>query len=233
MKKVLVFGGAFNPPTKAHLDVVRFAVEKMEFDEVLIIPSSTNQQLMWKRKDDDFNYSDKDRIKNCVDIFSTVHKNVRVLTHEIEANSKTSTYKSLTIVRDICPNADIYFLVGDDKIKQITRWVNAEVLLNEFKFLVVSRNGSAYDLINKHASNHLNSFKVLSGYSPLDISSTNVRDAYKRGDSELVMDLVHIEVYKTLYNKDKRYTNDDFLEMFKDMGIDVDESIFSKEDLDE
>ena len=39
MKKALAFFGAFNPPTLAHLDLARYAMEKTGRDTVVFVPS--------------------------------------------------------------------------------------------------------------------------------------------------------------------------------------------------
>lgn len=185
MKKVLVFGGAFNPPTLAHRDVLKYVTSRIDFDNVVVVPSSVSQQSSWKRVSETPFVSDSSRVLMCEQNFNKINSSLVVSSHEIDFGNqgiKTSSYDTLNIVKDMFPEHDIYFLIGDDKIKQITRWVNAKRLLEEFKFLVVSRNGDVGSLIENYAKPHRDSFLEVSGYIPMNISSTQVRESYNKGN---------------------------------------------------
>lgn len=38
MEKIGFFGGSFNPPTNAHLEIAKTALEEMELDKVYFVP---------------------------------------------------------------------------------------------------------------------------------------------------------------------------------------------------
>jgi len=44
MHMVLVFGGSFNPPTKAHLEIVEKLLERYEHARVLLLPVGDDYQ---------------------------------------------------------------------------------------------------------------------------------------------------------------------------------------------
>lgn len=196
MEKVLVFGGAFNPPTISHRDVLKYAIDNMDFDLICVIPSSLDQQKAWKRVSDNPWTENSIREEMCKLNFSDLSDKVTIMTHEMYSDSRTSSYQSLDYIQSLYPKAEVYFLVGDDKVKQIPRWINAENLLTRFKFLVVPRNGDVSELINLHAGEHKSSFVELVGYEPMDISSTKARDSIlsPSKDSGVITDFVINEI---------------------------------------
>ena len=61
MKRVLAFFGAFNPPTVAHLDVARVAMEKTGREGVVYVPSKS--VYIHDEQGKDFAYSDRQRLE--------------------------------------------------------------------------------------------------------------------------------------------------------------------------
>ena len=61
MKRTLAFFGAFNPPTKAHIDLAEFAMNVTGRDDVIFVPSKM-EYIRYEQKKD-FAFSDASRIE--------------------------------------------------------------------------------------------------------------------------------------------------------------------------
>ena len=46
--KIILIGGSFNPPTKAHLELAKLTREQLKAKYVILIPSKTDYLKSWK-----------------------------------------------------------------------------------------------------------------------------------------------------------------------------------------
>ena len=60
MKKNLAFFGAFNPPTVAHLDLAKFALDQTSGEQVVFVPSKA--VYIREEQGKDFAYTDQQRL---------------------------------------------------------------------------------------------------------------------------------------------------------------------------
>ena len=60
MKKALAFFGAFNPPTTAHLELARYALEQTGRETVVFVPSRS--AYIREEQGKDYAYSDRARL---------------------------------------------------------------------------------------------------------------------------------------------------------------------------
>lgn len=63
-ERALVFAGAFNPITIAHLERARYALSYVHYDKVVFVPSKSSYIKNIQEKD--FAYSDKERLEGYV-----------------------------------------------------------------------------------------------------------------------------------------------------------------------
>ena len=92
MKRVLVFFGAFNPPTIAHIDLARFALEKTDREGVIFVPSKS--VYIEGEQGKDFAYSDVRRLA-MLRAAAMSRPWMRVTDWEICADTQPRTYDTL------------------------------------------------------------------------------------------------------------------------------------------
>lgn len=169
----IVFGGAFNPVTNAHIEVYKYVMTKMDADEFIFLPVSnayTKSELA----------SDFHRL-NMLELAVKDYNNISISRLEIEDSDYLGTYQSLIRLSDKY-NTDIAFVVGADNIVNMDRWINVEGILSEFKIIILRRNKIDINkLINedKVLNKHKNSFIIYEDFE-VDISSTIFRDTFNK-----------------------------------------------------
>lgn len=134
---IIVFGGAFNPVTNAHLDVCHFVLGKYPSAKFVFLPVSsayTKSELA----------SNHDRVE-MLKLATNELENVTISPLEISDSDYLGTYQSLIRISDMYQE-DVAFVVGADNLVNMHKWINISGLLSEFKIIVLGR----YDLDIEH-----------------------------------------------------------------------------------
>lgn len=166
MKKVAIFGGAFNPITLGHLRVAKTLIERLPDFEIWLSPtyeSTLNKSML----------DPKHRIEMCKLAVEKFPK-LKVFNYEIHHKLSAGTlafYKKLKSEIKYA-NYDFYFVIGMDQANNINKWVNFIVLINAVKFIIVSREGEKEKSSWYKNSNHI----FIDKEDQWKISSTAVRE---------------------------------------------------------
>ena len=166
---IVVFGGAFNPVTNAHLEVCNFVQKKFPDSTFLYLPVSsayTKSSLA----------SNYDRL-SMLELALHGKKNVVVSQMEMQDSDFLGTYQSLIRLSDAFLE-DIYFVVGADNLIGMEKWINIDGILADFKIIILGRNDLDIEsLINDNnvLKRHASRFIIFKDFS-LDISSTGFRE---------------------------------------------------------
>lgn len=136
MKKLLIFGGTFDPIHNGHIKMLLGAIKKIQPDLSLIIPTK-NPPL----KDSIPTASSKDRVAMINLAIKSIPK-VKICDYEIKAKSNSKSYSYLTIkyLKNIYKNYQLYFLVGMDRLDDFDQWKNYKYILNNVTLVVAGRN---------------------------------------------------------------------------------------------
>lgn len=178
MKKIIVFGGSFNPPTIAHFALAQHMADREDVEKVLFLPVSD----LYKKKELIPAHFREDML------WKVVRDNDQFELSLVEVTSDTllDTVESMRLLKEEYPNNQLCFLLGADNLVALPLWNQGEQLLEEFCLYVIGREGLNISdfiqnnvLLNQHKSNLIydNSFPELT------ISSTHVRDKIKRNES--------------------------------------------------
>jgi nicotinate-nucleotide adenylyltransferase len=186
---VVVFGGAFNPPTLAHKEIYYLIEKKVGFDHFIFLPVSNKYNKSTLIPD---NY----RIDMLSLLINELPKASLSLL-EIDDRNYLGTYESLKRLQAEYSDQEVAFIIGSDNLVKIKRWINADALIKEFKFIVINRNKQdANKIIEKDPdlSACKENFQVIPGFNQY-ISSTAFRDSL---DPSYVPD----EIYQYIMEKD-------------------------------
>ncbi len=198
MKSIVVFGGAFNPVTNAHLQVAEQIVNEYDIDMMLFLPVGNvyvKNELL-------------DAAMRVDMLKATCINNLKfeVSTIEVDASyqdQRLYTIDTLKLLKRQNPGDNIYFLMGTDNLKEVHTWQGAEEIIRDFKIMSISRNGDSVavivesnELLNKYKDNIMEVKEKIRN----DNSSTYVRTLRKRGKS--IRYLVPEEVRKYIEKYD-------------------------------
>lgn len=189
---IAVFGGSFNPPTVAHISLAKQVLEKMnEIEKVIFVPVSTKYNKKGLA-------SDEDRF-NMLKSICDGKENLEVSSLEIESKRQLYTIETLKILKEQYLEADIYFIIGTDNLKELETWHTPDELLNSFKAIVLARGeDNIEDIIenSKFLKKHKSSIIKIVGIEKINISSSLVREKLKLGKpiQNLVPEKIRAEV---------------------------------------
>lgn len=105
---------------------------------------------------------------------------------EINRGGNTYTYETLLQMKSLCPQSEIYFIVGADSLFSMERWVKPEMIFANCTLLAAGRDGaSKEDLLLKKADleKRFNAKIILLDFPQIDISSTVIRENIKNHES--------------------------------------------------
>lgn len=169
-RHILVFGGAFNPPTLAHEAIIRECLALPQFDEVWLMPSGD-------RLDKQISGSDHDRLHMLRLVHEHAfrhHPRLRVSDFELRRPRPTQTFETVAALQQRHPEANFSFVFGRDSYLDMPRWPDGQRLQRELPIIMVT-SGEGPQVA---ASN----VWVLALPAAFDtISSTKARDLVARG----------------------------------------------------
>ena len=176
---LVVFGGAFNPPLNSHFSLAEQILNEYEnVDKIVFVPVNSK-------------YEKKGLIKNehRYNMLKLVcDKNEKFILSDIELKQERQLYtiETLELLQEQYPNNIIYFLLGSDNLKELSKWNSCEKLVTKFKILVLERDIDNIEKIidnDEFLSSHKNSFIKAKENIRSNVSSTFIRDKLKRNKS--------------------------------------------------
>lgn len=180
MSKIVVFGGAFNPPLNSHFSLAQQIVDEYDdVEKIIFMPVNSKYE---KKEQVILNEHRYNMLKMvCDDNIS-----FEVSRIEIDSSRPLYTIETLNILKQQYPEKELIFATGTDNLKEIETWYNAERLLNDFKILILERDEdniddilNANDFLNKNRS----SFIKIKQNIRSNLSSTFAREKIRRGKS--------------------------------------------------
>lgn len=135
--KALAFGGAFNPPTLAHISCAHEALVQTGADKVVFIPSKMSYVLNDQGKDSSF--TDRQRL-DMLDRIAFDKAWMDVYPGEIEQEKQPRTYE--TLKRLLGEGYDeVKLLFGSDKLSELeTGWLHVDEICHEFGIVCMTRS---------------------------------------------------------------------------------------------
>jgi len=195
-EKIGLFGGTFNPIHSGHIKAARVVQRIFTLNKVLFIPS-----FIPPHKESEKIVSPGHRFKM---VELAVEDTNSFIASSIEIEEKGTSYSILTLqkISKIYPVGLFFFILGIDAFLEIDTWKNHKRVLEQCKFVVISRKGYNLEdaksvLDRKYASGMCDlsvpekirknldfSHKIfLLPFDALDISSTEIRGRLRKRQS--------------------------------------------------
>ena len=143
IKKILIFGGSFDPVHKGHIDSCNSAIAKVDPDLTIIIPNKIPPLKSTLHA----SASARDRLNMCKLAFSNMG-NLKISSFELRqaSNAPSYTYKTIQYLLKKYPEAKLYLLVGYDRYCDFNKWKNYKYILNHVTLVLGIRNTNTLDL---------------------------------------------------------------------------------------
>ena len=135
MSRALAFFGAFNPPTAAHVELARFAMERTGAERVVFVPSRS--VYIRDEQGKDFAYTDGQRLV-MLRAAAATRPWMSVTDWETRQERQPRTYETLCHLRDEGTQAAL--LMGSDKLAELEHgWRNVRGIAEEFGIVCLAR----------------------------------------------------------------------------------------------
>ena len=200
--KVGIMGGTFNPIHNGHLILAEHAREYCRLDEILFMPSGNSYM-----KDCEQIPDGETRISMTA---LAIEDNPYFVLSAMEVERKGPTYtcETLAELKKLHPETEYYFIVGTDNLFSIETWWKPEEILACCTLIVAARGAKDESAILNKAEDlkeKYNARIILLPERKFDISSTEIREKIKRGESVryLLPDKVITYIEKNRLYKEK------------------------------
>ncbi|MES2184197.1 MAG: nicotinate-nucleotide adenylyltransferase [Pseudomonadota bacterium] len=136
--RIGIFGGAFDPPHRAHVALARAAVEELRLDHLHVLPTGH----AWHKAH---------VLTPAADRLAMVHiafdgiAGATVDERELHRPGPTYTADTLEELRRQYPGAELYLLLGADQAEALTSWHRWEEVLRFAIISIAGRPGAASD----------------------------------------------------------------------------------------
>lgn len=187
--KIGFFGGAFNPPTIAHYNLAKGAIKNYNLDKIYFVPVNDYYNKM--------ELIDIDKRIDMLKLVCSFGTNMEVLEIEKYIPKKLEAIDIFQIIEKAYINDDIYFLMGEDNYKKMSKWKDYSSL-KKYKYIIFQRKDKEELIINDE------NVLYMKDSENIKVSSSLIRT--KLRNSEDISDLVCIDVGKYILDN-KLYIN--------------------------
>lgn len=186
---VIVFGGSFNPPTIAHLNIVKKLLKTFKGSTVLILPVG-----------DDYKKPELVHFSIRYEMLTLLFKdleNVYISSLESTAHYQGTLYSLNRLSEQY---NDLYFVIGSDHLEGLKQWIKYEELLKTYPFIVMNRKtGLSKEEAEKMFEKQPHCFTYVDFES--EISSSTVRNVLDKREEYLTKEVHDYIIKNHLYQE--------------------------------
>ena len=178
MEKIGLYGGTFAPPHLGHVHAARAFLRAIPVDRLLIMPTFQPPHKAKAAGD-----TPEVRLEMCRAAFGDI-PGVEVSEYEIAKADVSYTVQTLRHLT--AANREIYLLCGTDMFLTLEKWFCAEEIFRLARIVCVSRTADReQEIVETHARYRqlFGQDCILLSEAPLEVSSTQIRDAIREGRS--------------------------------------------------
>lgn len=179
MKKLLIFGGTFNPIHNGHINILKSFIEYINPNKTLLVPTNIPSHKSY-----DYEVSAEDRYNMCVESLTNL-KNIEVSDLEIKRNGKSYTVDTLKQIKKDYKEYDLFFVTGADMFMTLQFWKNPKTILKLCTFCSTPRKNVDMGKLKAQAKYLKKSYNyanfLLLDIELVNISSTQIRNMVKEG----------------------------------------------------
>ena len=169
--KIGIFGGSFDPIHIEHIRLAKAAIVSLGLDKLYIMPAAKPPHKKGKILSPDIH-----RLQMCRLAFEDEPK-IEVSDYEMQNGGTSYTYLTCQHFKRLHENAQLFWLVGTDMLRDFPTWKNPESILNDVTLAVCAR-AEKEGWEEKEIAlfrQKFHSEPVVISYNATDVSSTKIR----------------------------------------------------------
>lgn len=177
IRRLGIFGGSFDPPHTTHRLLAQAALQQLQLDRLLIVP--TGQAWHKRRPLTDARH----RVAMAHLAFDGL-AGVRIDTREVDRDGPSYTIDTLRAMRVEHPDAELFLIIGQDQAQMLPSWREWEQVVALATIAVASRaDGQAQTNFAYQPPKPLQQRFMQLQLPVSDTSATNIRQRAGRGQS--------------------------------------------------
>ncbi len=193
-------GGSFNPPTMAHLKIMQVSLDAVNAESGFFVPVSFPylKRKMVKAGQSHLCLPNDLRLEMLEAMIASDDR-IRIFT-DVMSDPFSDDVGFMKLLREKYPDADIYYVAGDDKLALLDHFAEKSDFFDRFRCILFARDHDR--LMEKvadyeHLAEHVNSFVPVTPPNGIEgISSTRIREHLF--DIDMVSEMLHPEVIPLL-----------------------------------
>ncbi len=168
-KRLLFYGGAFDPPHEGHRKLLEAAIDATDPDITLIVPTGVSPHKQNSRT------SFEHRMQMSRLAFGDLD-GVRVSNTDVH-RGKSYSIRTIKRLHKKYPEAQIYMLIGADMLLSFKRWYRYKRIMSRVILVAGCRNASDEERLREAAGSleKEGAKVILLSFSSFDASSTEIR----------------------------------------------------------
>ena len=169
LKKIGIFGGAFNPVHFGHINLAKSVMDQVELDKLLLIPTKISPH----KNVDLLPYYHRESLLN---IAFKGFSNVEISDIEQHFDGTSYTINTILELKKLYTECDFYLIMGGDMLLYFRKWYRYSDILSECKIIAAARHEREYQKLKEFANELGGSRVKVLKISVIDISSTKIRE---------------------------------------------------------
>lgn len=195
MGKIGILGGTFNPIHNGHIMLADYCKTELGLEKVILIPTYTPPHKSAEGLVDSFH-----RINMCK-IAVSEYDGFEVSDIETKRMGKSYSFETLTSLKELYPNEELYLIVGADMFLTLDKWKNPGVIFSKATIAAVPRDLSDYCELFEFYNSRLKPMGANAVILPkpvLQVSSSYIRANIENPD--IILPLINENVYTYIIN---------------------------------
>lgn len=170
--KIGILGGTFDPVHWGHLFMAEVAREKVGLDCVYFAPANIPPHKKQATA------TAKDRLA-MLELSLAENPFFKIGLWDYERKTPAFTYQTMAELSRKFPDAEIYFIVGGDSLRDFSTWKKPEEIIRHCKVIGIARPEADFSH-SEFIKEHVKDF-ILIDSPPIGISSTEIRNRLQAG----------------------------------------------------
>lgn len=208
MNKVGILGGTFDPVHNGHIFLAKTAMEKCGLSKVIFLPTGNPPHK------NNMVASGEDRL-NLLKKATANMDSFEVLDMEVRRPGITYTVDTLSRLKSLHPDWDIYYIIGTDTLFELDKWKDPKRVFELCTFVCMSRpvdDEAAQIKKAKELKTQYGKEVVVISIMGKDASSTSIRES---GSLNLVPTCIAKDVQKIYVKEDSKIDRQALLDKIK------------------
>jgi nicotinate-nucleotide adenylyltransferase len=193
-RKIGILGGTFDPIHVGHLILAEQVREQFQLERVIFIPSAVPPHKTERK------LSLANHRFEMTKLALEGNPYFSVSDIELKREGLSYTVETLRKLKELYTDSEIYFLTGSDVLDEITTWKNPEEIYRLAKIVIAVRPG--FDKFDP--KDHFAKKSIIATITGVDVSSTQIREKVRKGESIKYLVPSKVEEYikkKNLYTR--------------------------------